>query len=315
MTNTYPIRFPAQLRQHLRALRKKRGLTQADVAALIGVSQARIAEIEANPGLVSFDQMMKLLSAVGVTITLSEATKMSNDAHNETLINTPTTLTDDRTETLRKVLESLGPARETIEESSNAMSKAVESLEGKESVRKAIEEISLKEALRKVLESLGPAHKTIEESSNAMSKAVESLEGKESVRKAMEEISLKEALRKFHESANNAVEESTSENAMRKALESLGGKEAVLKAMKEGSSTQALNNALESLGGADLVRKAVEEGSSTAALAKALESLGGADLVRKSIETVNMSEALRKYLELESISYRNRLNHTKKGTW
>lgn len=268
MTNTYPIRFPAQLRQHLRALRKKRGLTQADVAALIGVSQARIAEIEANPGLVSFDQLMKLLSAVGVTITLSEATKMSDDVHNETLINTPTTLTDDRTETLRKVLESLGPAR-----------------------------------------------KTIEESSNAMSKAVESLEGKESVRKAMEEISLKEALRKFHESANNAVEESTSENAMRKALKSLGGKEAVLKAMKEGSSTQVLNNALESLGGADLVRKAVEEGSGTAALAKALESLGGADLVRKSIETVNMSEALRKYLELESISYRNRLNHTKKGNW
>jgi transcriptional regulator with XRE-family HTH domain len=73
MNNTYPIKFTAQLRQHLRALRKKRGLTQAQLGLLVGVSQARIAEIEANPGLVSFDQMMQLLAALEVTVSLNEA--------------------------------------------------------------------------------------------------------------------------------------------------------------------------------------------------------------------------------------------------
>ena len=72
MTGTFPIRFPDQLRQHLRALRKARGLTQAQLGALVGVSQARVAEIEANPGLVNFEQLMKLLSVLGVIVTLHE---------------------------------------------------------------------------------------------------------------------------------------------------------------------------------------------------------------------------------------------------
>ena len=72
MIGTFPVRFPDQLRQHLRALRKARGLTQAQFGALVGVSQARVAEIEANPGLVSFEQLMKLLSVLGVTVTLHE---------------------------------------------------------------------------------------------------------------------------------------------------------------------------------------------------------------------------------------------------
>ncbi len=77
MTSTYPIKFTAQLRQHLRALRKKRGLTQAQLGLLVGVSQARIAEVEANPGLVSFDQLMQLLSALDVTVSLNEIPSVS----------------------------------------------------------------------------------------------------------------------------------------------------------------------------------------------------------------------------------------------
>lgn len=74
MVDAFPVRFPDQLRQHLRALRKQRGLTQAQLGALVGVSQARIAEIEANPGLVNFEQLMKLLSVLGVSLTLQGAT-------------------------------------------------------------------------------------------------------------------------------------------------------------------------------------------------------------------------------------------------
>lgn len=72
MAVAFPVRFPDQLRQHLRALRKARGLTQAQLGALVGVSQARVAEIEANPGLVNFEQLMKALNVLGVTVVLHE---------------------------------------------------------------------------------------------------------------------------------------------------------------------------------------------------------------------------------------------------
>ena len=61
----YPIRLAGQLKAHLRSLRKQRGLTQAQLGQRLGVGQVRIAEIEAKPGLVSVDQLVKLLSALG----------------------------------------------------------------------------------------------------------------------------------------------------------------------------------------------------------------------------------------------------------
>lgn len=70
---TYPLRIPDQLKPHLRALRKSRGLTQAQLGALVGVKQARIAEIEANPGAVGMDQLTKVLAALGGTLQLHVA--------------------------------------------------------------------------------------------------------------------------------------------------------------------------------------------------------------------------------------------------
>jgi HTH-type transcriptional regulator/antitoxin HipB len=70
-------------REHvLRALRKERGLTQAAVGELIGVGQARVAEIENNPGVVSVDQLMKLLSALRVSLLLRDggSTPATQDA-------------------------------------------------------------------------------------------------------------------------------------------------------------------------------------------------------------------------------------------
>ena len=70
---SFPLRIPGQLKQHLRALRKSRGLTQGQLGALVGVRQARIAEIEANPGAVSLDQLTKVLAALGGTLHLHSA--------------------------------------------------------------------------------------------------------------------------------------------------------------------------------------------------------------------------------------------------
>lgn len=67
---SYPIRLTEQLKPQLRALRKARGLTQSQLGALIGVKQARMAEIEAHPGMVSLEQLLKLLSVLGATLHL-----------------------------------------------------------------------------------------------------------------------------------------------------------------------------------------------------------------------------------------------------
>jgi len=70
---SFALRIPDQLKQHLRALRKRRGLTQGQLGALVGVRQARIAEIEANPGAVSLDQLTRVLAALGGTLHLHSA--------------------------------------------------------------------------------------------------------------------------------------------------------------------------------------------------------------------------------------------------
>jgi HTH-type transcriptional regulator / antitoxin HipB len=61
----HPVSTPAQVRAVLPALRKHRGLTQAQLGALIGVSQKRIARIEADPAKASFDQISKLVVLLG----------------------------------------------------------------------------------------------------------------------------------------------------------------------------------------------------------------------------------------------------------
>lgn len=68
----YPIHFTDQLRQHLRALRKARGLTQARLAQLLGTTQSRVADIEANPGAVSVDQLFRVLAALGAEVALRD---------------------------------------------------------------------------------------------------------------------------------------------------------------------------------------------------------------------------------------------------
>lgn len=64
------LQLPSQLGPHLRSLRRARKMTQRDLAARLGVTQARIAAIEANPAAVSCGQLMAILAALGVDIAL-----------------------------------------------------------------------------------------------------------------------------------------------------------------------------------------------------------------------------------------------------
>jgi HTH-type transcriptional regulator / antitoxin HipB len=75
----YPLKMAEQLRPQLQALRKKRGMTQARLGEAIGVTQARVVEIEANPGVVNLQQIMQVLHALGATLVIRETEKGAAD--------------------------------------------------------------------------------------------------------------------------------------------------------------------------------------------------------------------------------------------
>jgi HTH-type transcriptional regulator / antitoxin HipB len=68
----YPIKIAAQLRQQLRALRKARGINQTELGLRIGVTQTRVAEIEAKPGVVSAEQLLRIFAALGAELVIRD---------------------------------------------------------------------------------------------------------------------------------------------------------------------------------------------------------------------------------------------------
>lgn len=69
----YPVDTPQQLRIILRTLRQSRGLTQAQLGRLLGVSQKRIARIEAAPERTAFDQVARMVSAMGGRLVMDDS--------------------------------------------------------------------------------------------------------------------------------------------------------------------------------------------------------------------------------------------------
>ena len=65
----YPINTSAQLRG---ALRQRRGLSQTQVGQMLGVSQKRVARIEAIPERTSFDQIAKLVALLGGRVVIDD---------------------------------------------------------------------------------------------------------------------------------------------------------------------------------------------------------------------------------------------------
>jgi HTH-type transcriptional regulator / antitoxin HipB len=67
-----PLVTALQLGQLLKAARKRRKLTQADVAAWLGLSQNRISYLEQHPDELSFKQLLGWCTAVGLELRLGE---------------------------------------------------------------------------------------------------------------------------------------------------------------------------------------------------------------------------------------------------
>ncbi|MFM2447600.1 MAG: hypothetical protein RIS44_50 [Pseudomonadota bacterium] len=85
----YPLKIAEQLRPQLQGLRKQRGLTQAQLGKTIGVTQARVVEIEANPGAVSLQQVMQVLNALGASLVIRAAdTSYSNELRGAPTVHT-----------------------------------------------------------------------------------------------------------------------------------------------------------------------------------------------------------------------------------
>ncbi|WP_454827684.1 helix-turn-helix domain-containing protein [Paraburkholderia xenovorans] len=67
-----PLVTAPQLGQLLVASRKRRKLTQAEVARRVGLSQNRISYLEKNPDELSFKQLLSWCSAIGLELRLGE---------------------------------------------------------------------------------------------------------------------------------------------------------------------------------------------------------------------------------------------------
>lgn len=68
----YPVDSPQQLRTILRSLRQSRGLTQEQLGQRLGVTQKRIARIEAAPEVTAFDQISRMVTAMGYSLVVEE---------------------------------------------------------------------------------------------------------------------------------------------------------------------------------------------------------------------------------------------------
>lgn len=76
----YPVRTPEQLPALLQAFRKEAGLTQAEVALRLGVTQQTISALERNAETVSAERLMRLLSILGVELALRKPGEARSDA-------------------------------------------------------------------------------------------------------------------------------------------------------------------------------------------------------------------------------------------
>jgi HTH-type transcriptional regulator/antitoxin HipB len=62
------IRSPGQLIPIFSALRKQRGLSQAELARLMGVSQQTVSQLERNPDKATFERLLRAFAAMDVEL-------------------------------------------------------------------------------------------------------------------------------------------------------------------------------------------------------------------------------------------------------
>lgn len=70
--NSQSLVTALQLSQLLKAARKRRKLTQTDIAGRLGLSQNRVSYLEQHPEELSFKQLLGWSAAIGLELKLGE---------------------------------------------------------------------------------------------------------------------------------------------------------------------------------------------------------------------------------------------------
>ena len=73
----HPLLTATQLGQLLRAARKQRGLTQAEVGARLGLSQNRVSHLEGHADELSVKQLLTWCAVVGLELSLAQRLAMA----------------------------------------------------------------------------------------------------------------------------------------------------------------------------------------------------------------------------------------------
>lgn len=71
MNTVYPFKTLNQLRPLLVGFRKANRLTQREVSKRLGITQETYVRLEANPGSASIERLFRVLTVLGVEMTLS----------------------------------------------------------------------------------------------------------------------------------------------------------------------------------------------------------------------------------------------------
>lgn len=77
----HPIALASQVGNALHSARKARKLSQAQLAARMGLSQNRLSELERNPGALSLDQLLALCAQLGLQLSLHSRDDAPPSAH------------------------------------------------------------------------------------------------------------------------------------------------------------------------------------------------------------------------------------------
>lgn len=82
----YPIRTEQQVSLLLKSFRKARGMTQADLARALGITQQTASDFERNASTASVSRLLRMLAALGVELVLRDT---QTDANAKTGKRTP----------------------------------------------------------------------------------------------------------------------------------------------------------------------------------------------------------------------------------
>lgn len=66
--SSFVVRTPGQLISIFSAFRKRNGLSQAELARLIGVSQQTVSQLERNPDRATLERLLRAFAAMDVEI-------------------------------------------------------------------------------------------------------------------------------------------------------------------------------------------------------------------------------------------------------